>query len=332
MFDRPCPSTHLHHLLLLIVSIVGQSPRVHSATAAEPPTDTDRAAQIQGEYEGAVHSDGERQAWGVQVIALGHGTFRAVGYPGGLPGDGWNRQEKRQVDGTAHGRSATFANDEFTIDVHDGRMTIRTEEGQQLGTLKKVIRNSPTLGAKPPRNAVVLMDGSSADAFAGGRLTRDGLLMEGATSKQKFGSFHLHLEFRLPLMPEARKQERGNSGCYCQGRYEVQVLDSFGLAGHDNECGAIYGVAPPRINMCYPPLSWQTYDIDFTAPVYQNGRKVNNARITVRHNGVEVQHDQEVPRATRAAPLPEAPGAGPLFLQDHGSPVRYRNIWIVPRA
>ncbi|MFV2069229.1 MAG: DUF1080 domain-containing protein [Pirellulales bacterium] len=318
-----------YFFLLAFLSVVSMPPLACAAPATEPPTDIDLATRIQGEYQGAVRVDGERQRWGVQVIALGHGKFHAVGYPGGLPGDGWIGDGKREVDGTAHGQSATFSGDEFSLVVHDGQLAIRTDEGQELGVLKKVTRKSPTLGATPPKHAVVLMDGSSADAFEGGRLTPDGLLMQGATSKQKFGSFHLHLEFRLPLMPEARNQDRGNSGCYCQGRYEVQVLDSFGLEGRDNECGGIYGVAPPRINMCYPPLSWQTYAIDFTAPVYEDGRKVKNASITVRHNGVEVQRDQEISRATRAAPLPEGPGPGPIFLQDHGSPVRYRNIWVV---
>jgi hypothetical protein len=187
------------------------------------------------------------------------------------------------------------------------------------------------LGAEPPAGAVVLFDGSSPEAFKGGRMTEDGLLMEGVTSHDTFGSHTLHVEFLLPFMPQARGQGRGNSGFYAQGRYEVQILDSFGLEGRDNECGGIYSVGPPKVNMCLPPLSWQTYDVDFTAAEYQDGKKVKDAVITVRHNGVLIHKDQKVDHATTAHRLPEGPDPGPIYLQNHGNPVRFRNIWVVPR-
>ena len=132
-------------------------------------------------------------------------------------------------------------------------------------------------------------------------------------------------------MPNDRGQARGNSGVYVQSRYEVQVLDSFGLEGKDNECGGIYSVGAPRVNMCYPPLTWQTYDIDFRAARYDSeGKKTENARVTVRHNGVLIHHDVELPKHTpgRHAEAPEPDG---LFLQDHGNPVVFRNIWVVER-
>ena len=125
---------------------------------------------------------------------------------------------------------------------------------------------------------IVLFDGTRPTHFIDGRMTPDGLLMEGATSKQKFRDFTLHLEFRLPFMPTARGQGRANSGVYLQDRYEVQVLDSFGLKGENNECGGIYEIAKPAVNMCYPPLSWQTYDIDFTAAEFNDGKKTADAR------------------------------------------------------
>ena len=161
-------------------------------------------------------------------------------------------------------------------------------------------------------------------------MTKDGLLMQGITSHQKFQSYKLHLEFMISYMPYAQGQGRGNSGCYMQGRYEVQILDSFGLEGKNNECGGIYEIKEPDVNMCYPPLSWQTYDIDYTAAKFdEDGKKTVHARITVRHNGVVIHDDVELPRSTRAAPVKEGPEAGPIFIQDHRNPIRFRNIWLV---
>ena len=175
-----------------------------------------------------------------------------------------------------------------------------------------------------------MFDGKTADNFKGGRMTEDGLLIEGATSKQKFGDFKLHIEFRLPYKPAARGQGRGNSGVYMQGRYEVQVLDSFGLEGKRNECGGIYSIKDPDVNMCLPPLSWQTYDVDFTAAKFDaSGKKVKDAHMTVRHNGVVIHKDVKLPKRTTAAPVREGKDPGPLYLQSHGNPVRFRNIWIV---
>jgi hypothetical protein len=109
------------------------------------------------------------------------------------------------------------------------------------------------------------------------------------------------------------------------------MLDSFGLEGEENECGGIYSVAKPSVNMCYPPLAWQTYDIDYTAARYKDNELVSPPRITVRHNGVVIHDDVELPgnRNTTAAPVAAGPQNGPLYLQDHGNPVRYRNIWVV---
>jgi hypothetical protein len=132
-------------------------------------------------------------------------------------------------------------------------------------------------------------------------------------------------------MPMSTGQARGNSGVYVQSRYEVQVLDSFGLEGKNNECGGIYSIAEPVVNMCLPPLSWQTYDFDFTAARYNvAGEKIKNARITVRHNGVVIHDDIELTHGTPGR-HPEDPGPEALFMQDHGNPVVYRNIWIVEK-
>jgi hypothetical protein len=110
------------------------------------------------------------------------------------------------------------------------------------------------------------------------------------------------------------------------------MLDSFGLEGKDNECGGLYSIAAPLANVALPPLEWQTYDIDFTAPKFADGKKVSNARMTVRHNGILVQDDVEVPVITPAGPQPEERPQGPLHLQEHGCRVRYRNIWVRPKS
>ena len=136
-------------------------------------------------------------------------------------------------------------------------------------------------------------------------MSEDKLLMQGANSVKRFQSHKLHVEFRTPFQPKARGQGRGNSGCYLQARYEVQMLDSFGLTGHHNECGGIYSIKPPDVNMALPPLSWQTYDIEFTAAKFKDGKKVANARITVLHNGVKIHDNVELPKRTTASPLPE---------------------------
>jgi hypothetical protein len=309
------------------------------AGAADPPKaatlDPQEAGlefQLQGEYTGEVLSDDGNENVGVQIIALGDGKFRAVGYPGGLPGEGWNGETKVPAEGQLAGEEVRFeAKGMAGIVNKDGTLTIQAA-GQTLGTLKKVIRKSKTLGAKPPEGAVVLFDGTSADNFKNGRLTKDGLLQQGVTSKQTFGAFKLHMEFQLSFMPKAQGQGRSNSGVYMQGRHEVQILDSFGLEGKNNECGGIYEVKDTDINMCFPPLSWQTYDIDFTPARFDaDGKKTANARITVRHNGVLIHDDAEVPKATRAAPVPEGPEPGPIYIQDHGNPVLLRNIWLVEK-
>jgi hypothetical protein len=288
--------------------------------------------KIQGEYSGKIITDDGDKTFGIQVIALGDGKFRAVSYPGGLPGDGWNGDEKTETEGEMENGEAVFRKGEAIGIAKDGVITVKKPNTVEVGTFKKVVRKSPTSGEKAPQGAIVLFDGTSPKNFKGGRMTKAGLLMQGVTSNQKFQSYTLHLEFMLSFMPYAQKQKRANSGCYQQGRYEVQILDSFGLEGKSNECGGIYEIKDSDVNMCYPPLSWQTYDIDYTAAKFdESGKKTSNARITVRHNGVVIHDDVELPRSTRAAPVKEGPEPGPIYIQDHRNPVRFRNIWLVEK-
>lgn len=286
---------------------------------------------IQGEYVGE-SEEGDKV--GAQVIALGDGKFDVVGYRGGLPGDGWKRgDESKRGKGELQGDVAKIESDDVTAEIKDGTMSIM-KDGNKLGELKKVVRKSPTLGAKPPEGATVLFDGSTADNFKNGKLVEvEGEKVLAATnpeSKHMLGDHTMHIEFRTPFMPKARGQGRGNSGVYLQGRYECQVLDSFGLEGENNECGGIYTVAKPIVNMCLPPLSWQTYDIEFTAAKYNDqGEKTANARTTIKHNGVVIHDDIEL--KPTPGHNPEGPGPDHLYLQDHGNPVFFRNIWVVDK-
>ncbi len=162
-----------------------------------------------------------------------------------------------------------------------------------------------------------LVDGGAMEVFSGS-----------IVSKQAFTDHKIHLEFRTPFMPKERGQGRGNSGVYIQGRYEIQVLDSYGLEGEWNECGGIYKVAKPLVNMCAPPLQWQTYDVTFRAArVDENGEVLEQPRITVIHNGVVIHDDLKL-KTTPGGVNYDLKKAGGLYLQDHGDPVRYRNIWV----
>ena len=194
-----------------------------------------------------------------------------------------------------------------------------------------------------PPNAVVLFDGTSVDAWTkkNGKdavewKLKDGM-MEGVKghgdiiTKEKFaGPFKLHAEFRVPYVPNGKGQGRGNSGIYVQGRYEVQVLDSYGLQSGKNDCAAIYDIHPPKVNACKAPTVWQSFDIDFTPPKFEDGKKTEPARMTVHHNGVLVHEDAPIPLDnTRAGMGGDPSKPGPILLQDHGHPVQYRNIWLV---
>lgn len=297
------------------------------------PAKADADFAIQGEYTGEVSGpDNAKMKIGIQVVALGEHKFQATVHEGGLPGDGLKKTVAKKFEATAANNEATFVLPQGKALVKGGQIEVQDAAGKLAGTLKKVERTSPTMGEKPPEGATILFDGSSPAGFVDGRMSEDHLLMEGATSHLKFQDCKLHLEFRTSYMPTAREQGRANSGCYLQGRYEVQILDSFGLDGKIDECGAIYGIKVPDVNMCYPPLAWQTYDIDYTAAKYDpQGKKTAAARITVKHNGVVIHNNVEISTGTRSAPVKEGPDAGPLYLQNHKNPIRFRNIWIVER-
>jgi hypothetical protein len=285
------------------------------------PSDGGRDFALQGEYEGAGH--------GAQVVARGEGQFAAALFAGGLPGAGASSAEPLRAEGRDDGDTVTLTG-HFDAALRDGTLRVETDAGESL-LLRRVLRTSPTLGAEPPEGAVVLFGDGDLAAFAEAERGPRGVLAAGARTRGAFGSFTLHLEFLLPFMPEAEGQWRGNSGVYLQNRYEIQVLDSFGLRGENNECGAIYEQRAPDLNMAFPPLSWQTYDIDFTAARFDaEGQKTAPALVTVRHNGVVIHEGVALGGPTGQGD-PEGPAPGPLQFQDHWNPGVYRNIWLVPR-
>ena len=198
-------------------------------------------------------------------------------------------------------------------------------------------------GAKPPKDAIVLFDGKDfskwvkSDGKSEVKWTLKDGVMEGVkghgdiVTKDKYdGKFKLHVEFRVPYEPGGAGQGRGNSGVYLQGRYEMQILDSYGLKSGKNDCAAIYGVAAPTVNACKAPTVWQTFDIEFTAPKFENGKKTEPARMTVHHNGVKVHDDVAVTSDNTTSGIGgDVATPGPILLQDHGHPVQFRNVWLL---
>lgn len=313
-------------------------------------TDPEKAGidyKLQGEYEGSAGN----AKWGAQVVAMGDGKFHAVFLPGGLPGAGWDAKNRYESEGELSGETVTLKPAEkvaweeghlappveikkgFDATITGDTLTGKTDSGAAF-TLKKTLRTSPAAGLKPPTGAIVLFDGSNVDAWTHTSLIEGNLMKQGGTTKQKFTDYILHVEFILPFKPFARSQGRGNSGVYNQNRYEIQVLDSFGVKGMDNQCGGIYTLGAPAVNMCYPPLTWQTYDVEFTAARYEKGERKTEAVITVRHNGVLIQDGFKIKNNTGGGQKEDPKDdvqSGPIYLQDHGNPVYYRNVWIVEK-
>ncbi len=315
----------------LTCSLVGRSVAQDLKKGVTDPAHVDADFHLQGEYAGCVlFSDGYQRTVGLQIVALGDGKFDALWYQGGLPGNGYDGTTRRTLSGARKDSKTELITDGLTIELQAGSAAlVKNTAGGLLGSLQRQQRRSLTEGAAPPANAIVLFDGKNTDRWKNAKITADGLLDNGAETKEAVQNFTLHAEFRIPYMPYARGQGRGNSGFYLQRRYEVQVLDSFGLELQFNDCASLYRFKAPDLNMSFPPLSWQTYDIDFTAPKFDAaGKRTAKGRITVRHNGVVVHNNLELDNKTGGGSA-EGPNPLPILLQNHGNPVHFRNLWLV---
>ena len=207
--------------------------------------------------------------------------------------------------------------------------------------------SATTAPATRPTDAVLLFDGTAATEaanwtgrhdhqpaawpVAGDAMTSD---KQDIVSNRKFHDFTLHVEFCEPRMgPEVKGQQRGNSGVYLQGRYEIQVLDSYGLTPTKGDCGAIYNQKAPDANACLPPGQWQAYDVTYTAAKFDaDGRRTAKPRVTVVQNGQAIQKDVEIDHVTGSELMKDGPADGPILLQYHHNGVQFRNVWVVPHG
>jgi hypothetical protein len=317
------------------------------ATVASKPYDakTPCAAQIPliGDWEGKIDND----SLVAQVIAMGKDQYTV-----NLLSKFDTRDAKIVVlTGPADKLTGKTTEGKFKGAQWQAAFTDKGLAGSVTGAakamfcLKRVMRLSHRLGAKPPTGATVLLSSKTKDLSAmftkgggkpcGWKLLPGGVMQcargsGSAMTKKKLGSVHIHAEFRTAFMPDQKGQGRSNSGLYIQNRYETQVLDSYGLKGEKNECGGLYRAVAPRVNMCAPPGQWQSYDIFFRAPKFDaSGEKqIEGAHISVVHNGVLIHNDVMMLKGTgnggRRKPIAEEF----LLLQDHGNPVEFRNIWV----
>ena len=308
---------------------------------------------VQGEYLGLI---GDVYPLGAQIISRGSGIFEGILFGGGLPGAGWDERTRFHLRGHrtsdavmlegVHGERLMFTNPNIkgTIEenIFQGQsLCFQNRVSDPLFSLHKVTRQSPTLGSAPPEGACVLFDGTDTDAWVDGQIVENKLLRGGTRTKQHFGDHMFHLEYRTPYMPTAKGMQRGNSGVYVQNIWEIQIVDSFGWNEENRkyerlsifgQAGGLHEMIGPRINMSFPPLSWQTFDVEFVSARFDDkGNKMKSAMITVYHNGILIHDRYVIPSFAPGRDPVDERDKGPLYLQDHKNPVVYRNIWLVER-
>lgn len=222
-------------------------------------------------------------------------------------------------------------------------LALGSATGRPLGAglLPRVV--APGTAGAPPSDAIVLFDGSSLDGWTHGEdrpaewvIEGDAMVVKPGSgslmSKATFGDAQIHVEFATPREVHGEGQERGNSGLYLQGRYEVQILDSFENETYpDGQCSAIYGQYAPLVNASRGPGQWQTFDVIFRAARFDDtGKRLAPATVTVLHNGVLTQDRVELKGVTGGSLSAESAAPGPIMLQDHGNRMRFRSIWVRP--
>jgi hypothetical protein len=297
------------------------------AWAAVRPASEEPADTIMGDYVGTYQAEQRSMESDAKVIAQGGGRYRVVL----TARDDKVPRFSVVLTGSAESNSVALAGQGSQTEwkgTLEGGKTLIAESTAGKFELKFIVRHSPTEGLKPPSEALVLIpytEGKppSLDEWTGGawKPMDDGSVMVNGGdkhTKRKIGDFRMHAEFRIPFEPNGRGQDRGNSGFYIHDIYELQVLDSYGLPIANNECGAIYTQVAPKENACFPPKSWQTYDITFhAARVDDTGKKIRNATITVIQNGVKVQDETSISGPTGAARGRPEVATAVLRLQDH---------------
>jgi hypothetical protein len=323
--------------VLCITVILGNNYKAHAAPGVDEyfPEDAD---PFVGDWKGrwSHHETVDPDIY-AQVVALGRDEYQ-VSFVAKLD---MRAPKKAFGVATKKGKTLRFEENGIWAEFKGNKVKGGRKNGAATFELKKITRLSPNLGLQPPAGAVVLFDGTSLDGWTdlkGWEIAGDAVLMvtpKGGNikSKQHFKSVRLHMEFRTSSMPKARGQQRGNSGVFLQDTYEVQILDSYGLEGVYDECGALYKVAAPMVNAAAPPLQWQSYDITYHAPKFKSdGSVAAYPTMTVYHNGVLIHKKQELGWRTgwkekdRLKPPPNK--AMPIRLQGHNNYAQFRNIWL----
>jgi hypothetical protein len=267
--------------------------------------------------------------------------------------DEFNKREAASEELETIGEPALAALRKVAVSSDDAEVRRRAEA--VILSITDRLARSDVKSVPPPKDALVLFDGKDLVGW----VARDGAskpawkLLDGGVMEARRGTipaprtpasghfshnirtfqtftgpYRLHVEFRVPKDPG---ESRGNSGVYLHGRYEIQILDSYGAAGDVYACGAVYGEVAPRVNACKAPGTWQSFDIEFHPPRFEDGAKLEHARVSVHHNGTLIHDKVHIPTDDTGDGLPLDPSMpGPVMLQEHGSPVQFRNIWLLP--
>jgi hypothetical protein len=313
-----------------------------SGRAASPPKEIED--KFVGEYLGTFTSSAGAKADGVAKV-YARQSRKGLSYRAALCAVESGLIEKTviapgakvlfstEVTGSAEGPRMVLKGGGWSGSIEEGKLTAEGTGGKL--ELRSVVRKSPTELAEPPPGAIVLLPYKAGRQTSLAEWTNkqwallpDGSMMVSGgdnNTTRRFSKFKLHLEFRIPALGRGS----GNSGVYILDRYEIQVLDSFGRKPSKGGCAAVYQTFPAAADACLPTGRWQTYDITFRGPKLEGDKAVKLPKVTVVHNGVTVHKDVDVPHATGNARSRGHAETGPIRIQSHGSPVRYRNIWIV---